>query len=489
MTIRARLVLTIAGVALLAALPGMYAARRLGELRDIARDLRREHTTAFVALGRLQTNLSELDRFQRSYVAATDPFMRDRMYEALASAVRQVETLEQHGYAGAIRNTREQLAEISTETRAVDQLITSGASEAATTRFETVKTQLARAQDSLGPVAETIDQESRRALRNAEVISVTATSTVLLALLASLAIAVLLGLWSLHGLVRPVRRLRGAMATVAGGSFVAPADLPYTRSDEIGDLARSFQLMTQQLAELDRLKAEFISMASHDLKTPINVVSGYAELMKEGIFGELNQKQLEVLQSIEEQMRVLTRLVTQILDISRMEAGGFRIEVTEVVLADLFDAVKRTFEALARQKGISYSVELDESLPRTVAVDPDRLRNEVLGNLLSNAFKFTPSGGSVRVKAGGDAENLQIEVADTGVGIPPDQVENIFTKYYQVGSHARAVGTGLGLAIAREVVEAHGGTIRATSEPDRGSTFSITLPIRHVSRPESRASR
>ena len=481
MTVRTRLVTTIAGVAILAALPSIYAVQRLGELRDIASDLRREHAAAFVAVGRLQTSLAEFDRYQRSYVAAPAMDLRRSMFGALTDAESQIEALTRHGFRDEAAPALARLAVLDKTTREIDALITAGRVEEATSAFVAAKPALTEVQNTLEPIAQAIDASSSREIASAERISAGATGTMFMTLVVSFVVALLLGLWSARGLVRPIRQLRSAMANVADGALAPPADLPYDRNDEVGDLSRSFRAMTQQLAELDRLKAEFISMASHDLKTPINVISGYAELMEEGIFGELTTKQREVLGSINEQTKVLTRLVTQILDISRMEAGGFRIEVTEVVLADLFDAVQRTFEALARQKEIDFRTEIDADVPGSLALDPDRLRNEVLGNLLSNAFKFTQAGGTIRVHAGRDGDTLKIRVTDTGIGIPADQLGHIFDKYYQIGAHARTTGTGLGLAIAREIVEAHGGTIHAQSEPDRGSAFELHLPIRHVS--------
>src|SRR5690606_37670137 len=118
--------------------------------------------------------------------------------------------------------------------------------------------------------------------------------------------------------------------------FIVPANLPYERHDELGDLSRSFRSMTQQLADLDRMKADFMSVATHELKTPINVVSGYAELLQEGVYGNISDKQQQALTSIQEQSRILTQLVNQLLDISRLEAGGLRLEIGELSLFELF---------------------------------------------------------------------------------------------------------------------------------------------------------
>ena len=297
-----------------------------------------------------------------------------------------------------------------------------------------------------------------------------------MALLAALVVALVLGAWTTRAVTRPIRQVQRAMAQVADGEFDVPDGLPYDREDELGGLSRSFRTMTTRLAELDRMKAEFISVASHELKTPLNVIGGYAELLDDGIYGPLEPKQHEALESIQDQTRTLTDLVNQLLDISRIEAGGFRVELMDVESAELFGAVRRMFDPLAKQKRIDFTVDIDDEYPRIMRADPDRLRNEVIGNLLSNAFKFTPEGGAIGVRAYvGTQDRLAIDVHDTGGGIPESELVHIFEKFYQVGE-ARVQGSGLGLAIAREIVEAHGGEISAESSPGRGTTFHILLP-------------
>jgi signal transduction histidine kinase len=223
------------------------------------------------------------------------------------------------------------------------------------------------------------------------------------------------------------------MAAVSAGEFVVPGGLPYDRRDEIGDLTRSFRSMTRQLADLDKMKADFMSVATHELKTPINVVSGYAELIQEGVYGEISEKQRVALTSIQEQSRILTQLVNQLLDISRLEAGGLRLEIGELQLAELFERIHRTFEVLANKQGIALNVKLDDAAPLTIPADGDRLRDQVLGNLLGNALKFTPEGGRIEVRGRSDNGHFRIEVSDTGAGMAAEQLPHVFDKYFQIG--------------------------------------------------------
>jgi two-component system sensor histidine kinase ResE len=239
--------------------------------------------------------------------------------------------------------------------------------------------------------------------------------------------------------------------------------------------------MTGQLAELDKLKAEFVSVASHELKTPINVIVGYLELLQENIYGELNPKQREICATLGKQAQTLTRLVKRLLDISRFEAGGGKLERRQIDLDRFLHTFESSFQVLALQREISFRVVRGDDLPSHVLWDEDRI-NEVLGNLLSNAFKFTDRGGTVELAVEGVDNEVTITVRDSGAGIPPEQLPHIFEKFYQANNQAQSAsrGTGLGLAIAREIVEAHGGTISVASSQGVGTTFTITLPVRAV---------
>jgi signal transduction histidine kinase len=477
MTVRAKLLWAMTAIGLLVATPAIYGITRLAALRDIAAELKGRHAEAFLALGRLQAALSDLDRYQRSYLVVPGPELHEQLEATWAAVRREIDHLTAAGYRDAAAQTEQRLSTLRDATLQIDALIQEGRVEEATQFFERTKPLLQEAVGSLEPVARTVDRWSSSAVASAERISATATFATLIALLVSATAALLLALWATGSLVRPLGRLRAATGAVAKGELVAPADLPYGRGDEIGDLSRSFRAMTQRLAELDRLKAEFVSIASHELKTPINVIGGYAELLEDGIYGKISAEQREVLSAIREQTRNLGALAHQLLDLGRLEAGQFPIELQDTPLRPFFEELERAFRALALQKKIAFAVELDPRLPAAIAADPQRLRHEVLGNLLGNAFKFTPEGGKITVTVrAGDA--LRIAVADTGAGIPGNKLPHIFEKYYQVRGSAHHGGAGLGLAIAREIVEAHGGQIRAESTVGKGTTMAVELPLR-----------
>jgi signal transduction histidine kinase len=294
----------------------------------------------------------------------------------------------------------------------------------------------------------------------------------------ALLVALAIGIWLLGSISRPVYALERGMHAIAEGDLDHDLGITPNQREEFGRLAASYQTMARQLAELERIRAEFVGVASHELKTPINVIIGYLELLQEGIYGELPPKQKEVLHTITKQANTLTRLVKRLLDISRFEAGGGKVDVREVDLRRFLTTLESSFSVLANQRDISFTVNHGEDLPRNVYWDEDRI-NEVLGNLLSNAFKFTPRGGKVALSVGAEENKITITVADTGAGISAAQLPHIFDKFFQADNQAQAAtkGTGLGLAIAKEIVVAHGGEITVESTVGEGTIFVVTLPI------------
>jgi signal transduction histidine kinase len=397
--------------------------------------------------------------------------------EHLAEARIHLRDLDELGYATDVRGPAERVTAIQQGATSIRGLVEDGRFDDATVALDEVKPAIASTLDTLSALAGAIDRRAREDVLRAERISATASTTVVVTLIGALAVVLLLGAWTTSALTTPLRRLQAATAKVMDGFFEVPGDLPYDRADEIGDLSRAFRTMTGRLAELERVRAEFIGMASHDLKTPINVISGYAELLETGMYGEVDGGQREIFQTMLEQSRHLGALVNQLLNASRIEAGGFEIHIADMSLADTLEALRRSFAALAVQKNVELVVGLEHDCPRLICGDPDRLRNEVLGNLLSNAFKFTPEGGRIEVWAEAAGDVVRILVRDTGTGIPADELDHIFDKYYQAGREARRLGSGLGLAIARQVVVAHGGTIRVTSAEADGTCFTVELPI------------
>jgi signal transduction histidine kinase len=323
--------------------------------------------------------------------------------------------------------------------------------------------------------AEQVDDFAGRS-RDAAVLSIVA---LFLAILLAFGIT----LWLTRSISGPLRELDSGMRAVAEGHFRRPLAISGDRSDEFGRLADSFRSMAAQLEELDRLKAEFVSVATHELKTPVNVMLGYLQLLQENVYGDLTPRQRDIAETLVSQTQQLSRLIRQLLDISRFDAGGGQLESRPVVLAEFLDDLERAFRVLALQREVHFEVRSDRDIPHEVLWDPVRI-NEVLGNLLSNAFKFTEKNGRVSLSVGREGNNVRLQVSDSGAGIPREQLPHIFEKFYQADTQAPLAlrGAGLGLAIAKSIVTAHGGTIEVESKVGVGTTFSIRLPVRVVRR-------
>jgi PAS domain S-box-containing protein len=244
-------------------------------------------------------------------------------------------------------------------------------------------------------------------------------------------------------------------------------------------LFREIREKSRQLEIADQHKSAFLANMSHELRTPLNAVIGFSEMLTARYFGDLTAKQAEYVGDIRASGKHLLSLINDILDLSKIEAGRMELELDEFDLPAALDNALTLVRERAQRGGVALRLDADPQL-RSFRADERKLK-QVMLNLLSNAVKFTPGGGSVSVVAKQVDGTAEIAVSDTGVGIAPEDQEAIFEAFRQVGTDVtrKREGTGLGLALARRFVELHGGTIRVASAPGKGSTFTVTLPIRH----------
>jgi signal transduction histidine kinase len=239
--------------------------------------------------------------------------------------------------------------------------------------------------------------------------------------------------------------------------------------------AQALAAQNEQLHELDRLKDQFVSTVTHELRTPLAAVVGYLELVLDGEAGELTETQARFLEIVSRNATRLNGLVDDILSVARIDAGRLTIEREPVELVALMAGEIESARAAADSEGVDLRFRPSvERLP--LSADPRRLA-EVIGNLLSNAIKFTPEGGSVTASLDREGDDAVLEVADTGVGIPADEVGRLFERFFRASTAATIRGTGLGLSIARSIAEAHGGTISVRSTEGVGTTFTLELPV------------
>jgi signal transduction histidine kinase len=225
-------------------------------------------------------------------------------------------------------------------------------------------------------------------------------------------------------------------------------------------------------------KSDFLATMSHELRTPLNAIAGYVQLLEVGVYGDLTDPQRETLARVHRSQRHLLRLINDILNLSRIEAGRLDYRLDSVPLCQLVEAVLPMIEPQLAARKVSWSADVSDDL---VARTDREKAAQVLLNLLSNASKFTPPGGRVRVEGGrdaGDAERVVLRVIDTGIGIPRARLADVFEPFVQVDTSraGRAEGTGLGLAISRDLARGMNGDLTVESEEGHGSTFSLTLP-------------
>ncbi len=230
-----------------------------------------------------------------------------------------------------------------------------------------------------------------------------------------------------------------------------------------------------KLTELNREKSNLIATISHELRSPLTSINGYAKVILDGDTGRINDTQKQFLTIVADSADRMSRLVDNLLDLSRLESGKVRMEMGNVRIEDIVLKVEQNFGREIGEKEIRLRNDFSDELPPVYA-DPNRIE-AVVGNLLANAIKFTPSGGRITVQAKNGDNKVKVSVIDTGIGIPREEQPRIFDQFYRVENffNGGTVGSGLGLSIAKSIVERHGGTIGVKSEPGKGSIFTFSL--------------
>ncbi len=301
-------------------------------------------------------------------------------------------------------------------------------------------------------------------------------------LIAGLTGALLLFSGLIASLRRPLEALVDAAGRLAAGDLSARVEVgglseTATLGAAFNEMADQLQAEASQREQLDRLKDEFVLTASHELRSPLTSVQGFAELLMLER-DTLTPKQVETVEIILDNCRHLVRLLNDLLDLARSDAGRLAIRMRPTELAPLIDEVVRTMRAQTAGADQSLEEEMEAGIP-TVNVEPDRIR-QILVNLVTNAHEYSPEGASIWVRSRVVGDEVEISVSDNGPGIPENQLDHIFERFVRgdAGLTQRVGGTGLGLAISKSLVELHGGTIEAESTQGEGSTFRFRLPLR-----------
>jgi len=290
-------------------------------------------------------------------------------------------------------------------------------------------------------------------------------------------IALLLSLLAAFGLARwignPLQRLIGATQRIPMAEKIS---IDMGGPHEVIELTQAFNEMNTRLLDHQKSQREFVANVSHELKTPLTSIQGFAQALLDGT-ADTPAAQKQSAQVIYDESARMNRLVLDLLDLARLDAGTLDLQHANLDLAALLINIVEKFSPQARLSNVDIRLEL-ENLPPIMG-DSDRLA-QVFTNLVDNAIKFTPSGGRIALAASRAGSGVQVQVADTGAGISPENLAHIFDRFFQSGPFdpdSQKHGSGLGLAIVKEIVGAHGGKISVRSEPGIGSTFTVYLPI------------
>ncbi|HLE99817.1 MAG TPA: HAMP domain-containing sensor histidine kinase [Gaiellaceae bacterium] len=298
---------------------------------------------------------------------------------------------------------------------------------------------------------------------------VTLLERLAIALSIGVLLAVILFWWLSRRLTEPVLALMRATDHVAAGRY--DVEIPETRgSDEIALLSSRFRGMVEELAQAEKVKRSFLMSVSHELRTPLTAIRGHVEAIREGIVSEPDQVQASLDIVVAETDR-LDRLVGDVLDLAKLQAHRFTVRHEEVDMGRVLDQAYGAFAEEARRREIHYALETNGEAPVIVS-DGDRVL-QVISNLLSNAFRWTPDGGRIELQLAVANGAMAVDVVDSGPGIPAEQHERIFDAFISQDAN----GTGLGLPIARELALALGGRVELDSEIGRGSRFRLVLPV------------
>jgi signal transduction histidine kinase len=305
---------------------------------------------------------------------------------------------------------------------------------------------------------------------------------------ASVVLALLLGYVLSLSLVRPIRRMGMRLEAIASGDFSGHVEV--SNRDELGALAANLNRMNDELGRLygeleaaSRHKSEFLANMSHELRTPLNAIIGFSQVLKQRMYGDLNDRQAEYVDDVLTSGQHLLDLINDILDLAKVEAGRMELQPSIFSLPTALG----TATAMVRERAVNHGLTLATEIDASVGLieGDERKVKQIVFNLLSNAVKFTPEGGSVTLAARTVDDHVEISVRDTGIGISPEDQAKIFDEFYQVGGGRQQEGTGLGLALTRGLVELHHGRLTVESAPGAGSTFTVVLPLNQATAAEA----
>jgi len=502
-TVRTKLLIAFVGTSMLLVAVGLLGQLVLGQSNDRVVSLGALQERA-IAYGQLQQDVSNLRQvlaenvdieFYKFWTEIEGRENSERMDRYASSAVRLIEARTEGDQLGFTPppEDRDDLANIKDEAhrlwllldrRIIPQYRQGATIEDMSSDRAAVERLSVDLKDSVADLADGTRAEVQDLIARNESSFESSRALFIGVAAGALVLALLLGFILSWSLIDPIQSIDSRLAAIASGNFEGHVDVK--NRDELGALGANVNRMNEELRRLyteleaaSRHKSEFLANMSHELRTPLNAIIGFSEVLREEMFGTVNEKQAEYLEDIVSSGHHLLSLINDVLDLSKVEAGQVELDVHPFSLREALERGVVMVRERATEDGVRVAFTAD---PDVEVIDGDERRiKQVIFNLLSNAVKFTPAGGAVDVSTARVNGEVRVSVADTGPGVAAEDRERIFEEFQQseTGS-GRHEGTGLGLALSKRFVELHGGRIWLESELGRGSTFTFALPMRSV---------
>jgi signal transduction histidine kinase len=475
MRLASKIFLTSALVVVVLAVVGVLSLRAVGRLASVNREITTRTVPALRLAASTRDVMPMLVRLEARFLVLPDPrFMSawdergDRLRGSLERLREYATSFEE---ARLLDEATEAFERYRGTVGQIQALVGRGERTRALALSEGAARALAdRVEATLEALTESMHADVLKAQAEVARLEARTWSGVLVAFGAAVGLALLGSGLIAYRLTQSLGTLSAATAAVAAGSFEEP--IAVESKDEVGELARSFNAMARELRRMEETKEEFFASVSHELRSPLTSMREGAHLLRERVSGPLNEKQRRLVEIIAAGSDRLLGLVNQILEVSRLRAGVLPIQRVRLDLDKVITRAVEELKPTADQTGVVLERErLGEDF--SLLGDEERLL-QVVVNLVGNAIRFTRRGGRVVVRLVSTGQELEIQVEDTGIGIPAGELPHVFEPYRQ--AHGDRGGTGLGLAIVRGVAQAHGGRVTVESQEGKGSRFTVLLP-------------
>jgi two-component system sensor histidine kinase GlrK len=477
-TLLSRLVISYLSIFILVIALSVYAIVRIGQFNEVIQSVLMTNSRIIDTAGKLTDTVLSMIRYERKFLITKDEALHLQFLSLRGDFDRHFSQL--HAMAGS-PSARSLLANMETAHQDYQRLFTEEVNSLKAGRrypqswYKEEKDRVSNAiLEQLDRLRADSQHNTYEEIQKLYEAGTEARKMAIVVTAAFLVLGIGVSLLINDSITQPLSVLKKKTGEIAKGIF--KGDLALSSPPEIGELANAVNLMCNRLNELDQMKSDFFSSMSHELRTPLATLKMGLGLLKDGLEGPITEKQRQLLITLERETNRLIGLVTSLLDLAKMEAGMMTYHLEPKPLDPLLNQVFKEMEPLVLAKRVLLSKQVPKELP-VLKMDPERIL-QTLRNLIGNAVKFTPEGGQVTVSARPVGKAVEVSVADTGPGIPKENLTAIFEKFRQapVKGPLHMKGTGLGLAIAKQVITSHGGKIWAESEPGRGSTFIFVLP-------------